>query len=489
MKRVRILFALLLIVPLLHAEDPKPAKSNDFVGFPALTLAEDAVPKTRREFAAAMATIKAGMSEKGVLSLLGKPDDIQTADDLGGFSIVGTAEIWRYGTDRHLGLGTLGCISIDPDRRVQYTVGGQGEPPDPKLLPEEELRSLLRLIYKAPSFLGGDSYNPLTVIQIVNALQPLGKDKALAAISEYCRVTGILQGNSGRQGVCLVLRVLFDVPADTGFMPPLWPPALSKDPKRFPRLPILLQDDLPLFLKSGPSGIRGMLPGPESDLAYFREKGRLREKPLMPGKSPLGVMDSWATNAGGVYEDISDGKHRIRNQLLGLISSVYRRPRGWDWTRTGFGENADEEWKSIEKHVAALDIRWNAATSRYTLKDGSYIPDTLIGKDYQLYKWKLKDMNDKAEVLVERVGPKHIEVTLIWYGKKGQKVPEFTMDLLDVKDKTNPLVKIWPAKSGFTFLGEASSSDAFHVELAEGAEVQVKLKLQKSELLSPVYKP
>src|SRR5262249_49322939 len=145
---------------------------------------------------------------------LGKPDDVKTRTDPGGISRRSRIrEIWRYGTDGHLSFATLGWVSIDTDGKVQYVVGGRGQPPDPAVLPEAELRPLLRLIHTAPSYNDGYDYNPRAVIQIVNALQALGKEKALAAIDEFLRVS------PGREGVFLVLRVLFDVPSDPGHMP------------------------------------------------------------------------------------------------------------------------------------------------------------------------------------------------------------------------------------------------------------------------------
>ena len=77
---------------------------------------------------------------------------------------------------------------------------------------EDELRDLLRLLDTAPG-LDGYSYNPLPVIQIVNKLQPLGKEKALAAIAEYVRVSDEWSDFRGpRSGMFLVLAVLFDLP-------------------------------------------------------------------------------------------------------------------------------------------------------------------------------------------------------------------------------------------------------------------------------------
>src|SRR5207248_8563832 len=99
----------------------------------------------------------------------------------------------------------------DDESKVQYVYGGDGQPPDSRMFSEAELRPLLRLIDQAPAYHFGYAYDPLAVIRIVNVVQPLGEDKALAAIDEYLRVASYFHSR-GRRGVFLVLRVLFDVP-------------------------------------------------------------------------------------------------------------------------------------------------------------------------------------------------------------------------------------------------------------------------------------
>ena len=102
-----------------------------------------------------------------------------------------------------------------------------------KSLPEErELRRLLDILGQVPSYNAGRRYNPRTVIRAVNALLPLGKDKALATIEEFLRVTGFWEHNEG-EGMFLVLRTLFDVPKDPGYMPPMM---VGRHPQRSPRI-------------------------------------------------------------------------------------------------------------------------------------------------------------------------------------------------------------------------------------------------------------
>src|SRR5262245_21634834 len=105
-------------------------------------------PVTRQEFARAFARIKpggpgfrgGGTREAEVLDILGAPDDIRTREDPGGITSPRTREIWCYGTDGHLTFPTVGRVFIDVDGTAQIVVGGDGTPPDPGLLPEEQLR-------------------------------------------------------------------------------------------------------------------------------------------------------------------------------------------------------------------------------------------------------------------------------------------------------------------------------------------------------------
>jgi len=109
-----------------------------------------------------------------------------------------------------------------------------------------------------------------------------------------------------------VLRVLFDVPDDPGYMPHIYVgapyPKKPEDPKSVPRFPVLLLDDVPLMLVSGYL-LAGEAEHVESHVDYFRKNGRLRAKPLAPTNDPLGVYDQfersflWVFTADGSSGD------------------------------------------------------------------------------------------------------------------------------------------------------------------------------------------
>jgi hypothetical protein len=275
------------------------------------------------------------MPEKEVLAILGKPDDVRTEYDPGGIRTTRTKEIWCYGTNGHLTFPTLGRVYIDQNAKTQYIFGGRGKPPEAGTFKEEQLRELLRLIDRAPE-LQGHRFDPLPIIQIVDALQPLGKEMALAAIREYLRVASEHHSDA-REGLFVVLRVLFEIPADTGYMPRVglgapWPPEPKADPKAAPRFPVVLVEDVPVLLVSGYE-LSGVEQPVEEHVDYFNKHGQLRVKPLHPTHKPLAAYDRFVDSYLRLYcEDArsrQNGKLMVINQLLRLVDSVYRRDADW----------------------------------------------------------------------------------------------------------------------------------------------------------------
>lgn len=130
------------------------------------------------------------------------------------------------------------------------------------------------------------NYAPAPVIEAVNALLPQGKDAALHAIETYLAQAD--QTADPRHGLFLVMRVLFEVPAEPGYQPPMRiggsAPAAPRDPRSLPLFPIVLIDDIPLMLVSGYA--LGGEPEPLSvHIAYFRAHGAVRAHALRPARS------------------------------------------------------------------------------------------------------------------------------------------------------------------------------------------------------------
>jgi len=285
---------------------------------------------SRVDFAKEMALVKEKMPAAEVEKLLGKPDDIRTNEDVGGPTPNDLREIWCYGTNAHMGFGTLGCVYIDRKGRVRGVFGGTGVPIDPKILPEPQLEDVLRLIDTTPGLT--HDFDTLRLIRIVNTLQALGKEKALAAIDEYLRVAPLYGWCPARDGLFIVLRALFEIPADTGFMPPMAVGALTppppKDPLVCPRYPLVLVHDVPLVLTVS-CMLFGSAQPVSQHVQYFREHGTMRALPLEPPDDPLAVFGPLVKSPQWLFRDCQKSTELwVGHPSRTSFSASYRRSIG-----------------------------------------------------------------------------------------------------------------------------------------------------------------
>lgn len=146
-------------------------------------------------------------------------------------------------------------------------------------------------------------YQPQLVIAAVNALLPLGKDGALAAIESYLAEHD-LQTDS-EAGLFLVLRTLFEVPDPPGYHLPLRlggsSPPPPPDSKSLPHFPLVLIDDRPLLMVSG-FALGGDIEPVTTHLEHFRAVGTLRKKALAPSQSPAAVLEQFETIYRHAYD-------------------------------------------------------------------------------------------------------------------------------------------------------------------------------------------
>lgn len=320
-----------------------------------------AAPPTRlsgTEFARALGAVKEGMAPADVEKLLGTPDDVREKKDLPYFLSEHYGRAWCYGTDRHLGFAMRGMVIFDEAGPV-FRVYGQGNPVPAGMFADAELRRLLELIDRAPDF-DAAGYDPLPVIQITNALQPLGKRKALAALTEYLRLAP--DWTEARHGVFLVLRTLFDVPVPPGYMPPMFvgqpSPAKPKDPRTLPRFPIAILDDVPINLVNGYM-LFGSEEAVEAHVEYFEKHGVLRAAPLKPTDRPLKLLD--AMRRAPWWAGYGDDR-RMTIQVLRLVQPVFGLERV-DWRFSD--KDPGTVLADVLKRHGDTKLRWDPKTNTY----------------------------------------------------------------------------------------------------------------------------
>jgi hypothetical protein len=451
--------------------------------------AEAPQARTRERFAALMSQISPEMTRDEVEAILGKPDDIRTKYDPGGIRSVETGEIWRYGTNGHLTTATLGSVYIDDNGEVQGVCGG-GDPPPAWMFPEEELRTILRTLDETPSYNNGWGYNPRGVIRAVNALQPLGKEKALAAVAEYLRIAPYWLEGPGVNGMFLVLRTLFEIPNPPGHMPvmlvgqpsPMGPEDLTK----IPRFPIYIQDDIPFLMVSGYS-LFGQAEDPKKHLNYFREHGIIRSLPMVPSPDPVAsirrALDALSNNGTG--PDGAPDYDMLFNQALWLLDSVYKVEEVEDvrFIDKMFGATISDREKATED-ISRLKLRWDVKKQDYTFVEGT-TPQFDRPGPYRRNIWKpdLPELN--LTMTIERISRKAVELSVRWTGGE-QELSDRpgVISIYNASDRSLPVTQI-----KLEYLENGSTSTGATIMCEEGQMLFAVFEGERTIAQSPEYKP
>jgi hypothetical protein len=137
----------------------------------------------------------------------------------------------------------------------------------------------VRLIHQSPS-VNGEYFDPVPLIRAVNALQPLGQEKALRALREYVKLVATMDAadperewryDLDEQRVFLIARTLFVRKDGDRQMPWMAIGATNPDvdpgDKNWPLFPLVMQDDIPFDLSCG-YGLAGTAQSPIEHLDY-----------------------------------------------------------------------------------------------------------------------------------------------------------------------------------------------------------------------------
>lgn len=349
----------------------------------------------RVAFAAALARVRPGTSRDDLLALVGEPDDKRTLFDPGGIPRAHSVEVWRYGTDGHLTFPTLGAVHLTEAGRVDAVFGGRGEAIDPAVLPEADLRGVLRSIHAVRSCDEGSAFSGVELVRAVNGLHALGRSGALAVLTEYLRIRQPLDAPGGAQ-VPLILRGLFDAPDGFpgigGRASPAWP----HGDRPAPRYPIVEQDDVPFLVVSGYM-LGGRRAPPESHLSWAAEHGAWRDRRLTPADDPLEAADRLLVGV-----DDPSLRRLVRRQALRMVDTIYR-PTAPSLEGAG--------WEEHRAEVARLAPGWDPQSQRYTLPGGSTLPER-IDKIYRREIWALPIEGPERVLVLERQDETQVEAQL-----------------------------------------------------------------------------
>ena len=327
---------------------------------------------SRAEFRHAIAKIDEGWTKKQVKDLLGKPDDILT------FNAQKDDEIWCYGTNGHGTLPTLGIVPIDFGK-VSFPLGFYSREviPDVRVIREDEMRATMRKI-EQQSMLNHERYSntnecdPLGMIRVANSLAPLGKQKAVAVLTEYFWVDPY--SRVYRDWLYWLVRVLF-VPKSHQYVFPI--PTLGsyftstpKDLRKWPNYPVALCKDIPITIYTGAEGDGSK---PLFGL-YLQEESKdweIRTKKLTPPSDPF-LAYSQIVNSGLMEFNRKEDRDVMREEILLLVRTAYKPNR-----KPHIGDDDAKDFEKCHQEFLRLGCRWDSKLDLYVRKDGSYDKSTL----------------------------------------------------------------------------------------------------------------
>ena len=226
-------------------------------------------------------------------------------------------------------------------------------PPDPKVDP------ILSCINQA-RYESSHDYNPAKILMAVNALQPLGKEKALAALQSYLDSFDPDEPYDDRatNHIFVILRLLFE-PFEHGerFPPPAnfeWRVYGEELQPEWPLNPIEIVEGIPFKLFGGGMDYSGVPEHPSSHIEFARKHCVIRAAPLIPRISPIVAAEQLneSQKMGRLPQRDRVGSIRsIRKQALLML------PSEWGEIKKGYEENK-AVWDEAKERSLREKIKW-----------------------------------------------------------------------------------------------------------------------------------
>jgi hypothetical protein len=204
--------------------------------------------------------------------------------------------------------------------------------PDLRHRIDPDLFDAVSAIHRSPSAQGGLGFDPLPLIRAVNALQPLGKEKALKALRAYCTLARKLSYAEVRKysvdeyRILPIVQILFESPS--GHMPEFalgGPDVPSPGKDLWPLFPLAVVQDVPFMVVSG-YFLAGRPQDAEDHLRL--DLGPLRSSPLSPRATALEAADELTESGAWKALKLQPGevgrkRWQIRHQALRLMASIF----------------------------------------------------------------------------------------------------------------------------------------------------------------------
>lgn len=220
----------------------------------------------------------------------------------------------------------------------------------------------LELIHRACKW---PNDSAVKLIRAVNALQPVGKNRALEHLQEYTQLTNGIEYFEEGDVVFWIIRLLFE-PARPGDRTPRpgisWALVQHDSPMaaNWAIAPMACVNDIPMMVGRR-IAMGGVPEHPSSHIQWARRFGVMRDKPLRPTSDPLAAAESLLSSrrfrflVAGEHDFTRTGR-RIRDQALAMLPN----DSGPLMARYGDKTAVDKEWRERMKAAQSKEIVWDA---------------------------------------------------------------------------------------------------------------------------------
>ncbi len=202
--------------------------------------------------------------------------------------------------------------------------------------------------------------NSVHLIRAVNALQRLGKDRALATLEQYQQFAGM----ENQSSVYWIIRLLFEPitlderqegPTSVGLTHSVdWPLA-----------PMAMAGDVPFMPMHGVM-FSSSLPNGEEQIIWARRHGVIRDEPLCPSMNPLEAADTILRSAQfaqvGEYSH-DDGTRQAREQAMAMVADLLPPIDAGPYDDA----EQDRQWRERVSQSIELGITWDAEREEFVI--------------------------------------------------------------------------------------------------------------------------
>jgi hypothetical protein len=231
-----------------------------------------------------------------------------------------------------------------------------------------ELSSELQLVNRASGWPFSNP-NGVDLIRAVNALQPLGKERALATLEKYVELT---QGSGqffDQDIVFWIISVLFEpIRLDCRIPSPGIAVFLvdrrSVEAMKWPLNPMAVYGDVP-FMVGRRIELGGQPEAPSAHIRWARLHGVIREDPLVPTGNPLAAAEAiLGSRRFKVLDNFSRSQatSSIRLQALAMVEGLLE-------PIDAHAADRDDQWKARLRMATERGIHWDAKRDQFVARD------------------------------------------------------------------------------------------------------------------------